>query len=63
MTNRTRKHESNLILYDDAKEILRRSGIDLKAIDVDKLRAGYSRLEQQKNEIGNLYRSSAKKLK
>lgn len=43
--------------------MLRRSGIDLKTLDVDKLRSGYARLEQQKNEISNAYRSSEKELK
>ena len=58
-----RKHESNLILYDGAKEMLRRSGIDLKTLDIDKLRSGYARLERQKIEIDNVYRSSEKELK
>ena len=58
-----RKHESNLILYDGAKEMLRRSGIDLKTLDIDKLRSGYARLEKQKTEIANVYRSSEKELK
>lgn len=53
----------NLILYDGAKEMLRRSGIDLKTLDVDKLHSDYARLEQQKNEISNVYRSSEKELK
>lgn len=46
------KHESNLILYDGAKEMLRRSGIDLKTLDIDKIRSDYALLERQKNEIG-----------
>ncbi|MBD5521238.1 MAG: relaxase/mobilization nuclease domain-containing protein [Lachnospiraceae bacterium] len=58
-----RKHESNLILYDGAKEMLRRSEIDLKTLDVDKLRSSYAHLERQKNEINNVYRSSEKELK
>lgn len=58
-----RKHESNLILYDGAKEMLRRSGIDLKMLNTNKLRSGYARLEQQKNEMSNVYRSSEQELK
>lgn len=58
-----RKHEPNLILYDGAKEMLRRSGADLKTLDVDKLRSDYARLERQKNEISNVYRFSEKELK
>lgn len=58
-----RKHESNLILYDGAKEILRRSGIDLKNLDMDNLRSGYARLERQKEEIGKIYHSAEKELK
>ena len=58
-----RKHESNLILYDGAKEMLRRSGIDLKMLDVDKLRSDYTRLERQKKELGKVYHSAEKEVK
>ncbi|MDE6662495.1 MAG: relaxase/mobilization nuclease domain-containing protein [Lachnospiraceae bacterium] len=61
--NYFRKHESNLILYDGAKEMLRRSGIDLKTLDVDKLRSNYARLERQKNEASKVYHSTENELK
>lgn len=53
-----RKHEPNLILYDGAKEMLRRSGTNLKTLDVDKLRSDYARLERQKEELGKVYHSA-----
>lgn len=58
-----RKHESNLLLYDGAKEMLRRSGIDLKTLDVDKLRSDYARLKRQKEELGKVYHSAENEVK
>ncbi|MDE5933100.1 MAG: hypothetical protein K2H40_11560, partial [Lachnospiraceae bacterium] len=58
-----RKHESNLILYDGAKEMLRRSGTDLKTLDVDKLRSDHARLERQKEELGKVYHSAENEVK
>lgn len=58
-----RKHESNLILYDGAKGMLRRLGCDPKTLDTDKLRSGYARLERQKTEISKAYHSTEKELK
>lgn len=58
-----RKHESNLILYNGAKEMLRRSGIDLKMLDVNKLRSDYARLERQKEELGKVYHSAENEVK
>lgn len=58
-----RKHESNLILYDGAKEMLRRLGCEPKMLDVDKLRSDYSRLERQKAELNKEYHSAEKELK
>ncbi|MDE5931616.1 MAG: hypothetical protein K2H40_03900, partial [Lachnospiraceae bacterium] len=49
-----RKHESNLILYDGAKQMLRGYGIDLKTLDVDKLRSDYGHLERQKRNWQHL---------
>lgn len=58
-----RKYESNLILYDGAKEMLRRSGTNLKTLDVDKLRSDYARLERQKEELGEVYHSAENEVK
>ena len=57
------KIQSNLILYDGAKEMLRRAGIDLKVLDTNKLRSDYARLEQQKEELGKVYHSAEKEVK
>lgn len=45
------KHESKLILYDGAKQMLRRAGIDLKTLDLDKMRSEFAALEGQKREL------------
>ncbi len=58
-----RKHESNLILYDGAKEMLRRLGCEPKMLDVDKLRSDHERLERQKAALNKEYHSAEKELK
>ena len=57
------KHESKLILYDGAKQMLRRAGIDLKTLDLDKVRSEFAILEGQKNELQQAYKSSESELK
>lgn len=46
-----RKHETELILYDGAKEMLRRAKIDSRTLDINKLRAEFSQMEQKKKEL------------
>lgn len=53
-----RKHESQLILYDGAKEMLRRAGINLKTLDPDKMRSTFSRMEKQKRELQQTYKTA-----
>ena len=57
------KHESKLILYDGAKQMLRRAGIDLKTLDFDKMRSEFAALERQKKELQQTYKSSESELK
>ena len=57
------KHESKLILYDGAKQMLRRAGIDLKTLDLDKMRSDFAALERQKTELQQAYKTSESELK
>lgn len=57
------KHESKLILYDGAKQMLRKAGVDLKTLDLDKMRSEFAALERQKKELQQAYKSSESELK
>lgn len=57
-----RRHETQLILYDGAKEMLRRAKIDPKALDLDKLRADFSKMELQKKELLQACQSAEKEV-
>lgn len=57
-----RTHESQLLLYDGAKGLLQRSGIDLKSLDSDRLRTDYAAMEKKKNELQNCYKAADKEL-
>jgi malate/lactate dehydrogenase len=48
-----RSHESQLILYDGARNVLRKSGINLKSLDVDKMRSEYRRMSDTRKELRN----------
>ncbi len=55
-----RKHETELILYDGAKEMLRRAKIDHRTLDINKLRAEFSQMEQKKKELRQAYQTAEK---
>ena len=56
-------HESELILYDGAKQMLQKAGMNPKTIDLDKLRASLADLEKRKGELQKKYRSAEKEHK
>ncbi len=58
-----RRHETQLILYDGAKEMLRRTKIDPRTLDLDKLRADFSKMEQQKKELLQTCQSAEKEVR
>ena len=58
-----RKHESQLILYGGARRMLEQAGINLKGLNLDKLRAEYEGLEQQKKELTATYKSCEKEVR
>lgn len=57
-----RTHEAQLLLYDGAKGLLRRAGIDLASLNTDQLRANYTAMEKHKAELQNRYKTADKEL-
>lgn len=55
-----RRHESELILHDGAENMLKRSGINPKDIDVEKLRSDYNALYSKKQALQQTYKSADK---
>ena len=57
-----RRRESELRLYDGAKYVLERSGINLKNMDVEKLRSEYEALDSKKKQLQKTYKSTEKEI-
>ena len=55
-----RRHETELILHDGAENMLKRFGIDLKTLDVEKLRSDYNALYSKKQTLQKTYKSAEK---
>ena len=55
-----RRHETELILHDGAENMLKRFGIDIKTLDVEKLRNNYNDLSAKKQTLQKTYRSAGK---
>ena len=58
-----RKHESQIILYGGARRMLGQTGIPLKGLNIDKLKAEYQALTAQKKELTSTYKNCEKELK
>ena len=58
-----RRYESQIILYGGARRMLEQAGIKLKGLNVDKLRAEYQELLQQKNELTSTYKNCEKEIR
>ena len=58
-----RRHETELLLHDGAENMLRRMGIDLKNLDLDKLRSDYDALYSKKETLQATYKSAEKEIK
>ena len=54
------KYESQIILYGGAKRMLEQAGIDLKSLNLNKLKSEYSDLEKQKNAFFTTYKTCEK---
>mgnify|MGYP003107033269 FL=1 len=57
-----RRYESQLILYGGARHVLEQTGINLKGLNVDKLKAEYQELMKQKNELTSTYKDCEKEV-
>ena len=57
-----RQHETELLLYDGAKNMLKRFGIDAKNLDVEKLRSDYNTFYSKKQTLQKTYKSAKKEL-
>ena len=55
-----RKHETELLLYDGAETMLKRFGINLKTLDVEKLQNDYNTLYAKKETLQKAYQSAEK---
>ena len=55
-----RHHETELLLHDGAENMLKRFGISLKSLDVDKLRSDYNALYAKKEVLQKTYKSAEK---
>ncbi len=55
-----RRHETELILHDGAENMLKRFGIDLKNLDVEKLCSDYNALYFKKQTLQKTYKSAEK---
>ena len=51
------KYESQLILYGGAKHMLEQAGIDLKTLNIEKLKTKYEELIKQKVELTSTYKT------
>ena len=58
-----RKYESNLILYDGAKRMLKQKHPDIKTLDINGLKTEYQELILQNGELNATYKECNKKLK
>lgn len=58
-----RRYESQIILYGGARRMLEQAGINLRGLNVDKLRAEYQELMQQKNELTSTYKDCEKEVR
>ncbi|KSV57417.1 relaxase/mobilization nuclease domain-containing protein [Acetivibrio ethanolgignens] len=57
-----RKYESQIILYGGARRMLEQAGINLKGLNIEKLKAEYHRLETQKKELTATYKNCEKEV-
>ena len=58
-----RRYESQIILYGGARRMLEQAGINLKSLNVDKLKSEYQELVSQKNELTATYKNCEKEVR
>lgn len=55
-----RMHEIQLILYDGAKRMLQKSGIDSKSVNPDEIRKDYETMQSRKFNLEKSYKAAEK---
>ena len=58
-----RRYESQIILYAGARRMLEQAGINLKSLNIDKLKSEYQELTRQKNELTSTYKTYEKEVR
>ena len=58
-----RRYESQIILYGGARRMLGQAGINLKSLNVDKLKNEYQELTRQRDELTSTYKSYEKEVR
>ena len=58
-----RRYESQIILYGGAKRMLEQAGINLKSLNVNKLKSEYGELTKQKSELTTTYKNCEKEVR
>ena len=58
-----RRYASQIILYGGARRMLEQAGINLKGLNVDKLKAEYQELMKQKSELTSTYKDCEKEVR
>ena len=58
-----RRYESQIILYGGARRMLEQAGINLKPLNLDKLKSEYQELIKQKNELTSTYKICEKEVR
>lgn len=56
------RYERQIILYGGARRMLEQSGINIKSLNVDKLKAEYQELMKQKSELTSTYKDCEKEV-
>ena len=57
-----RRYESQIILYGGAERMLEQAGINLKSLNVNKLKSEYEKLTKQKSELTATYKNCKKEV-
>ena len=58
-----RMHETQLILYGGAERMLRKMGLDPKAVDAAEIRADFEAMQKQKTALENKFKNAEKEAK
>ena len=58
-----RRYESQIILYGGARRMLEQAGINLKSLNIDKLKSEYQELTKRKDELTSTYKSYEKEVR